>query len=62
METQSKTRKLSELRAKTDRQLVTLIEHKLAAGRRSEVIDLLPLINPTDRRRLECKVQAVYAA
>lgn len=62
METTSKTRKLSELRAKTDRQLVTLIEHKLAAGRGSEVIDLLPLINATDRRRLECKVQAVYAA
>lgn len=71
METKSKTRKLSELRAKTDRQLVALIEHKLESGLHTEVSSLLPYISGTERQRLEEKLRlarelpslkSVYAA
>jgi len=55
MESKSKTRKLSELRAKTDRQLVALIEHKLDRGLHVEASALLPLINGAERFRLEQK-------
>lgn len=64
----SRQAKLAELRAKTDRQLVTLIRRALDDGLRSpaeaeraysEVLALLPAVRDvteTERRRLESKL------
>jgi hypothetical protein len=71
MESKSKTRKLTELRAKTDRQLIALIENYLDRGFHAEAAALLPLLHGAERTRLEEKLhcamdllgrKAVYAA
>jgi hypothetical protein len=71
METKSKTRKLTELRAKTDRQLIELIDNYLDRGFHAEAAALLPLLRGPDRSRLEEKLhcamellgrKSVYAA
>lgn len=53
MEQKSRTRKLSELRAKTDRELMALIINLLERGQNTDAQRLLPLLSSAERRRIE---------
>ena len=60
MENQSKTRKLADLRAKTERQLAALITSQLDRGLNPEAERLLPLLrNSCERSRLELRLSRV---
>ena len=59
MEYTSKAQKLLELRAKTDRQLITLITRLLDRGFSADAERLLPLLRHADRQRLELKLKRV---
>ena len=68
---QRKAQKLSELRAKTDRQLTALIGRLVDNGRYAEVERLLPFLSGSDRRSMEALLdsarelsprKSVYAA
>ena len=64
MEHKSWTRKLSELRAKTDRELTALITSLLERGHRTDAQRLLPLLSSAERRRIQALFprESVYAA
>lgn len=68
---QRKAQKLSELRAKTDRQLYALIGRLVDNGCQAEAERLLPFLSGADRRRMEALLdrarelsprKSVYAA
>ena len=52
----SKTRKLTELRAKTDRQLTILIASLLERGLSDEAERLLSVLSAPERNQLECQL------
>ena len=71
MKYMTKAEKLLELRTKTDRQLVTLIDGLLQRCLVAEAERLVPLLRGAERRKLECKLaqmkellpaKSVYAA
>lgn len=71
MEYTSKTRKLSELRAKTDRQLILLINNLLDRGLLEQAERLIPFLRSAERQHLELRLnrlkeparhKSVYAA
>ena len=64
MEYKSRTRKLSELRAKTDRELVIIVTALLERGHNTDAQRLLPLLSGAERRRIEelFPRKSVYAA
>ena len=57
MECHSRTRKLLELRAKTDRDLMALIGSLLERGLFDEAERLLPTLSSTQRRLVEVKIR-----
>ena len=64
MESKSRTRKLSELRAKTDRELVIIITALLDRGDYIDAERLVPLLSSPERGRIEELLprKSVYAA
>ena len=53
MESKSRTRKLSELRAKTDRELVTIISALLDRGQDVDAQRLMLLLSAAERCRIK---------